>query len=141
MTDKSIYSFRSLFVQRNKEKLVKAFFFQTIDSRLWSSQRVSSELYQHKSLEKQKLIFSHSALFRMKTRVSVKYFVNDCLWKQFFASNLPQTPPNLIYLTIFVTPRPFAEFWPKTKAIKFKKILKFFLLANCFSDLFSEVKI
>ena len=31
---RSIYSFQSLFVQRNKEKVVKAFFFQTIDARL-----------------------------------------------------------------------------------------------------------
>ena len=31
-----------------------------------------------KSLEKQKLNFSCSALFHMKTRVSLKYFVNDC---------------------------------------------------------------
>ena len=31
-----------------------------------------------KSYEKQKLNFSCSALFHMKTRVSLKYFVNDC---------------------------------------------------------------
>ena len=31
-----------------------------------------------KTLEKQKLNFSRSALFQMKTRVSLKYFVNDC---------------------------------------------------------------
>ena len=28
--------------------------------------------------EKQKLNFSHSALFYIKTRVCLKYFVNDC---------------------------------------------------------------
>ena len=28
----------------------------------------------------------------MKTRVFLKYFVNDCLWKQFLASNLPPDP-------------------------------------------------
>ena len=33
MIHKSIYSFQSLFVQRKKEKVVKAF-FQTIDVRL-----------------------------------------------------------------------------------------------------------
>ena len=38
MIHKSIYSFQSIFVQRNREKVVKAFFFQTIDVRLWSSQ-------------------------------------------------------------------------------------------------------
>ena len=31
-----------------------------------------------KTLEKQKLNFSRSALFHMKTRVSLKYLVNDC---------------------------------------------------------------
>ena len=35
----------------------------------------------------------------MKTRVCLKYFVNDCLWKQFFATNSPQTPSNLILFT------------------------------------------
>ena len=30
--------------------------------------------------------FSHIALFHMKTRVCLKYFVHDCIWKQFFAS-------------------------------------------------------
>ena len=60
-----------------------------------------------KSLEKQKLNFSRSALFRMEARVSLKYFLNEYLRKQFFASNSPQTPSNLIYLTILVTLRPF----------------------------------
>ena len=31
-----------------------------------------------KTLEKSKLNFSSSAIFHMKTRVSLKYFVNDC---------------------------------------------------------------
>ena len=35
-------------------------------------------LLKQKTLEKQKLIFSRSALFHMKTRVSLKYFGNDC---------------------------------------------------------------
>ena len=30
--------------------------------------------------EKQKLNFFRSALFHMKSRVCLKYFVNDCLW-------------------------------------------------------------
>ena len=33
-----------------------------------------------KNLEKQKLNFSRSALFYMKARVSLKYFVHDCSW-------------------------------------------------------------
>ena len=34
MIHKSINSFQSLFIQRYKEKVVKAFFFETIDVRL-----------------------------------------------------------------------------------------------------------
>ena len=36
--------------------------------------------------------FSCSVLFYMKARVLLKYFVFGCLWKQIFASNLPQGP-------------------------------------------------
>ena len=42
-------------------------------------------------------------LFQVKTRVSLKYFVSDCLWKPVFDSNTPQTPSSLISLTILVT--------------------------------------
>ena len=35
-------------------------------------------LSQQKTLEKWKLNFSRSALFQVKTRVSLKYFVTDC---------------------------------------------------------------
>ena len=72
---------------------------------------------------------------------SLKYFVNDCLWKQFFASNSPQTPSNLISLTILVTVRPFTQFILKLEQLSRKKVLKFSLLGNCFSDLFTEVEI
>ena len=37
----------------------------------------------------------------MKTRVSLKYFVNDCLQKHFFDSNSAQTPWNFIFLDNF----------------------------------------
>ena len=37
----------------------------------------------------------------MKTVVCLKYFVHDCLWKQFFASNSALVPSNFICLTIF----------------------------------------
>ena len=36
--------------------------------------------YWQKTHKKQKLNFSRSALFHMKTRVSLKYFVNDCCY-------------------------------------------------------------
>ena len=63
-----------------------------------------------KTFEKQKLNFTHSALFHMKTRVVLKYFVNDCLCKHLFDFNSPQTPSNLISLTILVTLRPLKLF-------------------------------
>ena len=80
--------------------------------------------YYEKTLEKQKSNFSTSVLLHMKTRVNLKYPANGCLWKHFFASNSTQTPSNLIYLTIFVTLRPFTQFQPKIRAIKLQKKAK-----------------
>ena len=57
-----------------------------------------------KTLEKQKLNFSRIALFHIKTRVSLSFF------KELFASNLLQTPSNLICLTNFVNLRPLTKF-------------------------------
>ena len=31
----------------------------------------------------------------MKNKTFLKYFAHDCLWKQIFASNLPQVSTNL----------------------------------------------
>ena len=58
----------------------------------------------------------------MKTRVSFKYFVTDCLLKRLFDSNSPQTPSNLISLAILVTLTPFTLLHPK--AIKSQKKAK-----------------
>ena len=52
--------------------------------------------------------------------------VNDCLWKQFFASHLPQTFSNLISFAIFVTLRPFTQFSSKTQATNLQKSAKIF---------------
>ena len=60
----------------------------------------------------------------MKTRVSRKYFVDDCVWKQFFASNSPQTPSNLISFTILLALRFFTQFLAKIGAIKLQKGVK-----------------
>ena len=43
--------------------------------------RIKILLILAKTIEKPKLNFSRWALFHMKTRVSLKYFVNYCLWK------------------------------------------------------------
>ena len=56
-----------------------------------------------KCLTKQKLNFSRCALFHLKTGVSFKYFVTECLWKSFLDSNSPQISSNLIYLIILET--------------------------------------
>ena len=69
------------------------------------------------ALEKQKLNFSRSTLFQVKIRVTLRYFVNDCLRKHFLASNSPQTPSNLISLTILVTRRLFKQSQVKIRAI------------------------
>ena len=42
-----------------------------------------------------------SALFRMKTRVSHRYFVTECLPKRFFDSNLEKNSSNLLFLDLF----------------------------------------
>ena len=60
----------------------------------------------------------------MKTRVSLKYFLNDCLWKQFFAFNSLQTFSNLISWPILVSLRPFTQFYSKIRAIKLQKSAK-----------------
>ena len=77
----------------------------------------------------------------MKTGVCLRYFVNDFLWKQLFVSNSPQNPSNLNLFTIFVTLRPFTLFYHKLRATKLQKNAKIALLANCFSDLFTDAKI
>ena len=67
----------------------------------------------------------------MKARVCLKYFVNGCLCKQFFATNSPHTPSNLMFLTNFVTLSSLALFQPEVRATKLqKKPLKFVLLDN-----------
>ena len=60
----------------------------------------------------------------MKTRVSLKCFVNDCLCKPFFDSNSSQTPTNLISLTNLVALRAFTLLKPKISAVKLQKRAK-----------------
>ena len=80
------------------------------------------------------------SLFRIKTRVCLKYFVNDFLWEHVFASTLPQTPLKKISFKIFVILRHLTSFSSKFKQISHKKVLKFPLLANCISNLFTQAK-
>ena len=53
----------------------------------------------------------------MKTRVSLKYFVNDSLWNPFFDCTSSQTPSKLTSLTILETLRSFTLFSSKIRAV------------------------
>ena len=77
----------------------------------------------------------------MKTRVSFKYFVNGCLWKPSLASNLPETPSNLISLTTSLNLRSSTLFQPKIRVTKLQKGPKFDSIGTCFSDLFTYLEI
>ena len=76
----------------------------------------------------------------MKTRVCLKYFVNDCHWKQFSVSvsNSLHILLNLTSFTIFVT---LTFFTQKFKQLNCKKLLKFALIANRFSDFLIKSKL
>ena len=76
----------------------------------------------------------------MKTRVSLKYFVNDSLRKQVFPSNFPQAPSNLMSLIILVTLRPSHSFNLKLEQLSSKKVFKPALLGNYFSHFFTKSK-
>ena len=54
----------------------------------------------------------------MKSRVSRSFFVVYCPWKHFFDFYSPQTPSNLISLTVFVTLSIFGPCYPKIGAVK-----------------------
>ena len=77
----------------------------------------------------------------MKTTVTAKYFVNDCLWKPFVDSNSSQTPSNLISLTILVTLSLLHSFEINLEQLSCKKGLKFALLESSCCDLSTEVEI
>ena len=84
--------------------------------------------------EKQ-LNFSCKALFLIKTRVSLKYFVHDCLWKQFLLLSCSR-PFKPIFLTFFVTVRSLSQVNLKLEQLSCRKVLKLILLEKYFSDFF-----
>ena len=63
-----------------------------------------------KESPKKGLKFPPSAPFHMKTRVSLRCFVNDRLRKPLFDCNSNHTPSNLISLAILLTLRRFKLF-------------------------------
>ena len=62
--------------------------------------------------------FPRSALSHAKARSSLQYPVNNCPCKPPFDSNKPQTPTNLISLTILVTLRSFTLLYPMIRTVK-----------------------
>ena len=59
------------------------------------------------NLEKSKQNFSRRALFHIKTRVSLTYFVSYCLEKLIFDSNSPQTTFKFNFFDPFVNSKTF----------------------------------
>ena len=53
------------------------------------------------------IYFSHSALFHSNTKACFIYFDQDCLWKQYFASNSLQAPSTLFCCQILVNSNAF----------------------------------
>ena len=79
--------------------------------------------------------FSCKALFPKKTRVSLKYFVHDCLWKQFLLLSCSRAFKP-IFWTFFVTVRSLSQVNLKLEQLSCRKVLKFILLEKYFSDFF-----
>ena len=97
--------------------------------------------YQQKILQKQKLNFCCRVLFYRKTTVCLRYFCQDCLCKQYFASTLPLGSLSFYLFKCFGNSKVFNTFQPKIRATNWQKSTNIFLLQNYFSDLFTEVEI
>ena len=102
------------------------------------SQNENSVNNSKKMLKNRNLTFHVKALFHTTTKFCLIYFGKDCLQKQHFASNSTKTPSNLICFTILVTLRPLTQNQSKEFL---KKVIKFVLIDNYFSYLFTEVQI
>ena len=86
-------------------------------------------------------LFWSIALFHLKNTVSLIYFVTDCLWKDMFDSNSPQTLSNLISVKHLIILWPFILFLPKIGAIKVEQMAEFFRTLYLPCDLFFMVAI
>ena len=88
-------------------------------------------------LKKRNLTFpvGKTFLLHMKTRFCLKYFMNDCLWKQFIAFNSDLLKFDLF--ENFRNSKPFDSFNLKLERLICKRALIFLLFDNYFRDLFS----
>ena len=102
------------------------------------SQNENSVNNSKKMLKNRNLTFHVKVLFHTTTKFCLIYFGKDCLQKQHFASNSTKTPSNLICFTILVTLRPLTQNQSKEFL---RKVIKFVLIDNYFSYLFTEVQI
>ena len=67
---------------------------------------------------------SHRVLFDMRTRVCLKYFPNDCLWKQFFVFEVLPDLFQLDFLKVLITLRLFSQLQHRIRATKLQKSAK-----------------
>ena len=88
-------------------------------------------------LKKRNLTFpvGKTFLLHMKTRFCLKYFMNDCLWKQFLASNSDLFKFDLF--ENFRNSKPFDSFNLKLERLICKRALIFLLFENYLRDLLS----
>ena len=71
-------------------------------------------------------IWKLSAVFHMKTKYWLKYFVHDCLWKQLFAIMLLQVASNVVCLRVLVTLMSATQIQPNIRATNLQMISHFF---------------
>ena len=88
-------------------------------------------------LKKRNLTFpvAKTFLLHMKTRFCLKYFMNDCLWKQFLASNWDLFKFDLF--ENFRNSKPFDSFNLILERLICERALIFLLFENYFRDLLS----
>ena len=92
-----------LMILRNMEKSKKLQSLAELLPTAQSSSRYEKFVRTIKALLKNKnWAFPVVPCFIIKTKVCLKYVQNDCLRKQFLASNSPHTLQDFIYLTNFV---------------------------------------
>ena len=91
-----------------------------------------------KNLLKTEIDFFRSGLFHIKNRVSLKYFINDGLWKQVLVFSSPETLSSLMCLTIFAIFDTVLTL--KLETLISKKVLKFTLYDNYFPNILAEAQ-
>ena len=103
-------------------------FIRLLVSDMFSSQSGNFVNASKRLLEKERLNFSRSSPYYMKTRVYLRYFFHDSLWRRVFWL---QVFPDLFKLGLFdnlVTLKRFTQFSFKLRGTDMQKMLKFVLI-------------